>query len=515
MPITKAVIYVRVSTEEQTRGSSLASQRTKCEEKARELGCDDFMVFEEAGVSGEVLNRPALMDAIVKLHSDKACHYFIATDPDRLSRDMGNLYAFTSQIEKRGVQLVFTDFQRENSPEGNLMYAVRGAVAQFEKELIRRRTTLGKLHKASHGGWTHWPDIYGYDYEEGAVTINEAEAKVVRLIFEYGASMGTAAIAARLGAMGIPSPRAGSSVWSRTTIRRILTNETYHAGVSYIRRYDKAGVHLNKYKSKDDRAQVKIRPESDWVAMEMPTIVDEDAFRRAQQRMANARRRFDGNRQTDYLLSGLLRCEHCGSTWHGHTVKRGGQVQNRYYVCTYRSPGPPKALGIERCESRFVPTHIIDDLVWQKTRELWTRPDAVSTFNEDVMRRRTREDIGTREVDVLRQRREELNSEENALLERIGRETSGRLRTKLDERLTAIAKELDQVEATIDKALGTTEQAATLDVRVVETVRSAFPHPDTMNDAQRSEAIHRLWREIKVRYEGGEKRKVSVELIPA
>ena len=145
----KAVIYTRVSTEEQTHGYSLENQRELCIKKARELGIVDWEVYEEAGISGEVQNRPALPDSIAHATSDKDVKYFICYDPDRFSRDLPLLLAFTEQIERtKRVEVVYVNFTKDNTPEGVFMYQVRGAVAQLEKELIKRRTTTGKIRKA-------------------------------------------------------------------------------------------------------------------------------------------------------------------------------------------------------------------------------------------------------------------------------------------------------------------------------------------------------------------------------
>lgn len=55
----------------------------------------------------------------------------------------------------------------------------------------------------------------------------EEQAETVRLIYEMSASGASLArISAHLEDMGIPSPR-GKSVWSKETLRKILSNEKY------------------------------------------------------------------------------------------------------------------------------------------------------------------------------------------------------------------------------------------------------------------------------------------------
>ena len=69
---------------------------------------------------------------------------------------------------------------------------------------------------------------YGYTHgQEGKLIIHEEQAETVRLIYEMSASgVSLARISAYLEDMGIPSPR-GKEVWSKETLRKILSNEKY------------------------------------------------------------------------------------------------------------------------------------------------------------------------------------------------------------------------------------------------------------------------------------------------
>jgi site-specific DNA recombinase len=503
--VIKAVIYTRVSTEEQIHGYSLENQRDKCIGKAKELGALDTIVFEEAGVSGEVKDRPALLDAIAALHRDKNCKYFICTDPDRLSRQLSNLLVFTGQIEKNDVQLIFTDFTRESTPEGELFYSMRGAIAQFEKEMIKRRTTSGKIKKAKEHKWTHWPDIYGYSYNEGEVTINDYESNVVRMIFNHGASVGVAAINDRLVQMGIESPR-GSKVWSNTTIRRILNNDSYYTGKTYIRKFDSSGVHLNKYKSEDEKIRRKIRPREEWVEMELPTIITAEDYEAAQRRLINARRKYTGEKKVEFLLSGLLRCAVCGKTWHGFSNKRNGNPKRvTYYVCTYKSPGPKRGTNKPKCPTNFVKTDTFDSAIWETVRDWLIDDSSIDAFHaQRNPKSESAEELP--ELSVLQNRYEQLNKEEDAMIERLAKETNPRVRQKLGERLDLISSQLDEIQKLIEELTDARQELATTKINreAVSQLRASYPHPDKMTFEQKYDAIHRLVKEITVRLENGE-----------
>ena len=69
---------------------------------------------------------------------------------------------------------------------------------------------------------------YGYIHDQdGKLIVQEEQAKVVRLIYEMAAlGICLAKISAYLEDMGILSPR-GKKVWSKETLRKILSNEKY------------------------------------------------------------------------------------------------------------------------------------------------------------------------------------------------------------------------------------------------------------------------------------------------
>ena len=59
--VTKnAVIYVRVSTESQVDGYSLADQEDRCRKEAERQGFHVLKVYREEGISAKTLDRPQL-----------------------------------------------------------------------------------------------------------------------------------------------------------------------------------------------------------------------------------------------------------------------------------------------------------------------------------------------------------------------------------------------------------------------------------------------------------------------
>lgn len=142
-------IYARVSTEEQAKhGFGIAAQIRACKEMAKG---EDVLVFSDEGVSGETLNRPALEELRQEIGVGRISTV-ICLDPDRLSRKLLHQLLLTEEWERLGVELCFVNGDYSKTPEGNLFYALRGAISEFEKAKITERMCRGRRRRQGRAG---------------------------------------------------------------------------------------------------------------------------------------------------------------------------------------------------------------------------------------------------------------------------------------------------------------------------------------------------------------------------
>lgn len=366
--MSTAVIYARVSTEEQVGGYSLGAQVEACKKRAKELGCSEILDFVDEGVSGSLLNRPALTAIRQKLKTG-AVDYFICLDPDRLARNISHQLIITEEIEQSGTKLEFINFEWKNSPEGKLFYTLRGAIAEYEKEKIKERSRRGKIAKAKAGKLTHDPQTYGYRYnsDTSQLEIVEEEAKVVEQIYYWfinefpdGSYANYYSIANKLNQLKIPSPR--KLEWNKMTVKRILTNPTYK-GVIYLNRFDTQGVKFNKYRPENQKVQRKVRPVEEWIPVIVPKIIHDSIWDIANQKAKQIKRLRPGVSVYDYLLSGILACGNCGGTLGGNTVTRKTGKKNYYYRCK-------KCTGL-----KYFQAMQLELIIWKKVESWMANPD--------------------------------------------------------------------------------------------------------------------------------------------
>ena len=76
-----------------------------------------------------------------------------------------------------------------------------------------------------------------------------------------------------------------------------------------------------------------VRPKDEWIAIEVPAIVDPETWELAQQQLRlNHERSPRNTKKHAYLLQSLLICSYCQVRMLGHTTGRP-QKPNRRYLC--------------------------------------------------------------------------------------------------------------------------------------------------------------------------------------
>jgi DNA invertase Pin-like site-specific DNA recombinase len=130
--------YARISTTDQT----LALQRDALEK----AGCKKIFTDQ---VSGTKTERKGLTDALSHL---RAGDILVVWRLDRLGRSLRHLIDTITELHDRGVG--FKSLQENidtTTSGGKLVFHIFGALAEFEREIIRERTQAGLQSARSRG----------------------------------------------------------------------------------------------------------------------------------------------------------------------------------------------------------------------------------------------------------------------------------------------------------------------------------------------------------------------------
>jgi DNA invertase Pin-like site-specific DNA recombinase len=171
--------YARVSTADQ----NLALQR----DALAEAGCEK--IFTEQ-MSGAVTDRPALHDALEFARSGDT---LIVWKLDRLARSMKQLIETIETLRVRGIGFrSLTEALDTTTAQGRLVFHMFGALAEFERSLIRERTQAG-LAAARRAGRTGGrpPKLTEDDIEAARAMLANPDIGVMQIAHRLGVSPAT------------------------------------------------------------------------------------------------------------------------------------------------------------------------------------------------------------------------------------------------------------------------------------------------------------------------------------
>lgn len=230
--MTNCLCYARVSTASQAEdGYGLAEQRAVMQAWCEANGYN-AQFYEDAGVSGELLIRPALS---ALLASSEPGTPVLVPRLDRLARSLITQEVILDDLSRRGVSMHSCSESEDHllrgddtDPTRTLIRQVLGAVAQFERSLVTTRLAAGRARKAAEGGYAYGAPPYGYEAKNGSLSPLRTEQDILAIIMDMTAEGASpTGIARYLNARGTP-PRSGER-WHSMTVSRIVNREALRA----------------------------------------------------------------------------------------------------------------------------------------------------------------------------------------------------------------------------------------------------------------------------------------------
>lgn len=221
-----AIAYLRVSTEEQRIGPQAQADAIARFAQSSNLTLQAF--YLDRGISGAapITERPALLATLhaIRLAPSTA---LIVAKRDRLARDVLLATTIERSLPRSSALFSADGTGNGSSPADALMRTIVDGMAQYERALIRARTSAALQSKIVRGECTGNPRIASSHSPYQA-----KEAHLVALVIQLATSgLSERAIVAHLSEQGITSPRSGNP-YQRTQIRRILARDKRPATVT-------------------------------------------------------------------------------------------------------------------------------------------------------------------------------------------------------------------------------------------------------------------------------------------
>lgn len=309
----RAVIYCRVSTQEQTQRDALAVQVQEAQNavKSNEWVLVDQYIEMESGTTKH--GRSEYMRLLDDIKDKKKFDIIVIKSLDRLNRSAKNWYLFVEELVNNDKLLYIYMDRAFYKTDDRLISGVKAILAeQYSRDLSSKINNAHEYRQKNGTTVLINNNTYGYvKNPDKSVSIHPEEAKMIRKIYRLAAQgCGSRTISKILYQDGIRN-RNGNQL-EESSIRRIIKNPLF-----------KGVVVMNKRHFDFERKKEIKNPESEWIYHQglVPAIVEEELWEKANKMLKLSAAQVKGaGRQKKhrelYDFSGKLICGECGAPYY-------------------------------------------------------------------------------------------------------------------------------------------------------------------------------------------------------
>lgn len=156
----KGIGYVRVSSDEQVKGTSLDDQETRVIQYAKDNNIELIKMFREEGASAKSADRKVLLESMDFCRKNKV-DVFVVWKIDRFARNTEDHFGVRKILLDYGVHLVSVTELIGSDPTGKLMETMLAGFAEFDNAIRKQRCSNGMLARLKSGIWP-WKPAVGY-----------------------------------------------------------------------------------------------------------------------------------------------------------------------------------------------------------------------------------------------------------------------------------------------------------------------------------------------------------------
>ncbi len=158
----QGIIYTRVSSDEQVKGTSLEFQEELCRKYCAQNGIEVLELFREEGASAKTADRAELLRALEYCRKHRGrIQAFVVAKVDRFARNTEDHFFVRKRLLDYGVTLHSVTEPIGNSPTGKFVETVLAASSEFDNAIRKQRCTDGMFSRLKQGLWPWQPPI-GY-----------------------------------------------------------------------------------------------------------------------------------------------------------------------------------------------------------------------------------------------------------------------------------------------------------------------------------------------------------------
>ncbi len=357
--VKTALIYGRVSDDDQLKGLSMGVQKELCEKWADKNNYKVIGTYKDEAKSGTTTaGRHGLEDMII--HSQREhVDAVLIIDTDRFARDEEDHFAMKVLLRKGGTRIIAINQPMiDESPEGRLMETMLIGINAFYSRLTGRKVKKSLEKKWEDGWWPGWAPI-GYlntnvgtdDNPINVVDIDPVRGPLIAEMFELYST-------ANYSFLKLTNIMFGKGLTSRTgkklsigSTQQIIVNTFYYGWMKWSG-MEKAGNHK--------------------------ALITKSIFDRCLYIAARNRNFLIRERKHNFLLRGFVHCpihnRRLTAEWHHLNSKNRKKIS--YYHCTH----------VGGCKSSYIECERLEKKVSSLFKKFQFSPEFVELVREGIKR---------------------------------------------------------------------------------------------------------------------------------
>lgn len=347
----KAIIYLRVSTEEQVDNFSLNTQLDICKKEAEKRGYEIVEIFREEGRSAKnIKGRPVLISLLEYCRKNKnRIQAVFVYRLDRISRQTGDYLAIRKKLGENEITIISATEPTGDSPTEKLVETILAGFAQLDNDIRSERARNGLRARYQSGLISGKPPI-GYKFQAGFAVKDPDTWDKVKKAWD-------------LMATGTKSSRDMANLMNEWGLREIHGKKEYSLRSQTVCRIFRlkfyAGV-LTSVTYPDEIKGQHLPMITEGLFYKVQAILDG----RNPNKVALARRTFENK---DFPLRRIVKCSKCNWGLTGYWSHGTGGAY-AYYACS------------KKCNYICIPVKKMEDTLIALLKEITPKEECLNLF---------------------------------------------------------------------------------------------------------------------------------------
>lgn len=232
----KVYCYLRVSTSTQVQfGFGLDMQLDSIKKYCEFNNLEIAKVFEDKGISGTLVNRPALDEMIETIENDPEIKDIIVFNTSRLWRETTVQAIITKDLKKVGAEVISIDnpkFSLYSEGTDKLLNTIMTALDDYDRYQIAKKLAKGRRTKAKSGEKGCGTAPIGYKWDNNKIIIDLETAETVKTIFSKYVELQSLGKVKKFLDENNYATNTGKQ-FSKQAIKNILENDFYKGIVTH------------------------------------------------------------------------------------------------------------------------------------------------------------------------------------------------------------------------------------------------------------------------------------------